>query len=151
MMKNQTVEILLVEDNPGDVELWREALDALDVDPSMRVVGDAEQALDFLRPPDRRNAALQTQLIVLDLNLPGMHGLEFLAELKRDQRLRRLPVLVMSSSRAEEDIAASYSRQCAAYVPKPESFDALLDVVQDISDFWLQAVEYAPLPHSSGC
>ena len=130
-------EVLLVEDNPGDVLLVQEALRGSRLVARLSVVGDGEQALAFLRrlPPFRD--APRPDLVLLDLNLPRRSGLEVLEELKRDPHFRRIPVVVLTSSRAPHDIERSYDLGANAYVAKPRDFDAFADAIRSLEQFWL--------------
>ena len=134
------VEILLVEDNPGDVRLTREALKDAKVANNLNVVNDGEQALDYLNRRGRFADATRPDLVLLDLNLPKVDGREVLASIKADQDLRRIPVVVLTTSSAEEDILRSYDLHANCYVTKPVEFDSFLKIVESIDDFWLSIV-----------
>ena len=134
------VEILLVEDNPGDVRLTREALKDAKVANNLNVVNDGEQALDYLNRRGRFSDATRPDLILLDLNLPKIDGREVLASIKADSDLRRIPVVVLTTSSAEEDILRSYDLHANCYVTKPVEFDSFLKIVESIDDFWLSIV-----------
>lgn len=140
----QAIEILLVEDNPGDVRLTLEMFREARVANRLSVVNDGEQALDYLyrRPP--YDAATPPDLVLLDLNLPKRNGQEVLAEIKQHPELRRIPVVVLTTSKAEEDILRSYDLHANCYVTKPVDLSQFMDVVQSIEDFWLTIVK---LPH----
>ena len=135
------VEILLVEDNPGDVRLTREALKEGKIHVHLSVASDGEQALAFLRRQGPHAAAPRPDLILLDLNLPRKGGREVLAEIKADAPLRRIPVVVLTSSQAEQDILASYDLNANCYITKPVDLDQFLGVVKSIEHFWLQVVK----------
>ena len=134
------IEILMVEDNPGDVRLTREALKGGKVLNRLHVVEDGVAALDFLyrRPPHQ--SAPRPDLILLDLNLPKMDGREVLEALKADERLRAIPVVVLTTSEAEEDVVRSYSLHANAYVTKPVDFDKFIHVVRQIDEFFVEVV-----------
>lgn len=143
------VEILLVEDSPGDVRLTREALKNSRVPNRLHVVGDGVEALAFLRRqgPYTATAAVRPDLILLDFNLPRKSGREVLADIKADPDLRRIPVVVLTTSQAEEDIRHAYDLHANCFITKPVDFDVFLDVVRSIEDFWLTTVK---LPRAEG-
>jgi chemotaxis family two-component system response regulator Rcp1 len=142
-MSEQTrlVEILLVEDNPGDVRLTMEALKEGKVRNRLHVVSDGVEALAFLRREDRFQEAPRPDLILLDLNLPRKDGREVLAVVKDDPRLRRIPVVVLTTSKAEEDVLKSYELHASCYVTKPVDLDQFMNVIRSIDDFWLSIVK----------
>jgi CheY-like chemotaxis protein len=135
------VEILMIEDNPGDVRLTREALKEGKIHTRLSVVADGDAALDFLHRRGAHAAAPRPDLILLDLNLPGKSGREVLAEVKADDNLRRIPVVVLTSSQAEQDIVESYNLNANCYVTKPVDLDQFMRVVRSIEDFWLTVVK----------
>jgi CheY-like chemotaxis protein len=130
------VEILLVEDNPGDVRLTEEAFRDSAVPSHLSVVGDGVEAIAFLRREGRYAGARRPDLILLDLNLPRKNGREVLAEIKLDEGLRRIPVVVFTTSGAEQDILGVYERHANCYVTKPVDLDEFGAVVKSIQDFW---------------
>lgn len=134
------VEILLVEDNPGDVRLTREALQEARVLNRLHVVSDGVEAVDFLKHRGRHTDAPRPELILLDLNLPRKDGREVLAEIKDDPELKRIPVVVLTTSRAEEDIVRSYNLHANAYVAKPVGMPEFLEAVRSLENFWLAVV-----------
>ncbi len=134
------VEILLVEDNPGDVRLTREALKEAKVRNNLYVVGDGEKALAFLHQEGEFKDAPRPDIIMLDLNLPKKNGQEVLAEIKSDPSLRRIPVVILTTSKAEEDILRSYDLHANCYITKPVDFEQFIKVVQSIEEFWLTVV-----------
>ena len=138
------IEILLVEDNPGDVRLTQEALRDGKVRNYMRVAADGVEALAFLRREGKFADALRPDVILLDLNLPKKDGREVLAEIKTDPDLRRIPVVVLTTSEAEEDILRAYNLYANAYVAKPVDLDKFIAVVKSIEDFWLEIVKLPP-------
>jgi chemotaxis family two-component system response regulator Rcp1 len=144
-ISNGAIEILLVEDNPGDVRLTIEAFREAKVCNRLHVVHDGVEATEFLRKQGKYAAAPSPDLILLDLNLPRKDGREVLAELKADETLKRIPVVVLTSSNAEQDIARSYELQASCYVSKPLDLDRFITVVKSIGDFWLAIVK---LPRS---
>ena len=137
----ELVQILLVEDNPGDVRLTREALKEAKFRNTLQVVGDGVEALAYLRQQGQYSGAMRPHLIMLDLNLPRMDGREVLAAIKKDADLRRIPVVVLSSSEAETDIARAYELHANAYVTKPVDIDHFLQVVKAIEEFWVEIVK----------
>lgn len=134
-------EFLLVEDNPGDVRLTREALKECKLYNNLSVVGDGVEALAFLRREGKYADAPRPDVILLDLNLPRKGGREVLAEIKADPILKRIPVVVITSSEAEQDVLASYDLHVNCYVTKPVDLDQFIKVVQSISTFWLTIVK----------
>jgi CheY-like chemotaxis protein len=139
--KGGPIEILLVEDNPGDVRLTVEALKEAKVRNTLHVVQDGVEALAFLRHEGEHAEAPQPDLILLDLNLPKMDGREVLARIKGDPQLRRIPVVILTVSQAEEDILRTYDLHANCYITKPVDLDQFLKVVRSIEDFWLTIVK----------
>lgn len=135
------IELLLVEDNPGDVRLTREALAEGKVLTTLHVVEDGEQALAFLRREGRFAQAPRPDLVLLDLNLPRMDGREVLERIKADPSLRQIPVVVLTSSRAEEDVARTYDLHANCFIRKPVDLDQFLHVVRSVEDFWFTVVK----------
>lgn len=138
------IEILLVEDNPGDVRLTQEALKEGKVMNVLNTVENGEEALAYLR---RQGAYAQTtrpDLILLDLNLPRKSGQEVLAEIKDDPELRRIPVVILTVSEAEQDIIKSYNLHANCYITKPVNLEQFMEVVKTIEDFWLTVVMLPP-------
>ncbi len=140
----QPIEILLVEDNPGDVRLTKEALKEGKVCNNMYVVGDGEEALSFLRRQGNYGKATRPDLILLDLNLPKKSGREVLEEIKADPDLKRIPVVVLTVSKAEQDILRSYDLHANCYITKPVDLEQFIEVVKSIEDFWLTVVMLPP-------
>ena len=138
------VEILLVEDNPGDVRLTQEALKESKICNHLSVVTDGVEAVEYLRQEGRFAQAVRPDLILLDLNLPRKNGREVLAEIKEDQDLRRIPVVVLTISQDEEDVFKAYNLHANCYVNKPLDLNRFLKVVQSIEDFWLTIVKLPP-------
>ncbi len=139
-MRNRDATILLVEDNEGDIRLTREALHEGAVKHRLLVANDGLEALAILRESGTHPDRPRPDLILLDLNLPKMNGHELLAEIKRDPVLRPIPVLVLTTSRAEEDIQRAYDLQASCYIPKPVDFDEFVSVVRTIAALWLTVV-----------
>jgi CheY-like chemotaxis protein len=142
MMENlAVVDVLLVEDDPGDVVLIKEAFEYNKVHNALHVVSDGEEALEFLYRRGRYEAAPRPDLVLLDLNLPRKDGREVLEEVKADRDLRTIPVVVLTTSEAEEDIVRSYDLHANAYVTKPVDFDRFIEVVRLIDDFFVTVVK----------
>jgi CheY-like chemotaxis protein len=135
------IEILLVEDNPGDVRLTQEALHDAKVRNHLHVVPDGVAAIAFLRRQGAHTGAPRPDLILLDLNLPKKSGREVLEEIKQDDALRHIPVVILTTSQAEQDVLASYRLRANAYVTKPVDLDQFLKVVRVIERFWLEIVK----------
>ena len=140
----RAIDILLVEDSPSDVRLTREALKEAKVLNTLHVVQDGVAALDFLRKEGPYAGSPSPDLILLDLNLPKKDGREVLAEVKQDENLRRIPVVILTTSRAEEDVVRSYNLHANAYVTKPVDLQQFLEVVRTIEAFWLAVVTLPP-------
>ena len=135
------IEILLVEDNPGDVRLTQEALGEAKVRNNLAVARDGVEALAYLRREPPFDEAARPDLILLDLNLPRKDGRDVLAEIKADPDLRRLPVVVLTTSSAEKDILESYNLYANCYITKPVDLDQFVRIVSSIEDFWLTIVK----------
>ena len=135
-----SIEILLVEDNPGDARLTIEAMREAKVRNRMHVVEDGVEAMEFLRRQGRFGDAPRPDLILLDLNLPRKDGREVLAEVKTDPDLKRIPVVVLTTSRAEEDVLRAYDLHANCYVTKPVDFEQFMRVVREIDEFWVKVV-----------
>ena len=138
---NGCIQVLLVEDNPGDVRLTKEALKEGKLLNQLTVVGDGVEALSFLRKQGIYANALQPELILLDLNLPKKDGREVLAEIKADPNLRRIPVVVLTTSSSEEDILKIYDLHANCYITKPVDLEQFMGVVKSIEDFWVSVVK----------
>lgn len=140
----KSIEILLVEDNPGDVDLAREALETGKVRNNLHVVGDGEAAMAFLRRRGEYASAPHPDLVLLDLNLPKKDGREVLAEIKADHDLKRIPVVILTTSKAEEDILKSYNLHANCYITKPIDLNQFTKVVHAIEEFWFTIVRLPP-------
>jgi CheY-like chemotaxis protein len=138
--ESRRIEILLVEDNPGDARLTQEAMRAAKMTNILHVVEDGLEAMEFLRRRSRFKDAPRPDLILLDLNLPKKDGRSVLAEVKNDPDLRRIPVVVLTTSRSEEDVMQAYDLHANAYVTKPVSLDQFMRIVALIDEFWLNVV-----------
>ena len=134
------IEVLLVEDDPGDVLMTQEAFEEHKVRNRLTVVSDGAEALAYLRREGAYEGALRPDLILLDLNLPRRDGREVLEEVKKDDDLCRIPVVVLTTSAADEDILRSYQLHANAYVTKPVDFDRFIDVVRQIDEFFVSVV-----------
>ncbi|MEU4507977.1 response regulator [Nonomuraea wenchangensis] len=141
MSEGRAIEVLLVEDDQGDILLTREAFDLNKVRNRLHVVNDGEQAVAFLRREGRYADVPCPDLILLDLNLPRMSGLEVLSEIKADPVLATIPVVVLTTSEAEEDILLSYRLHANAYVTKPVDFEQFIRIVRQIDDFFVTVVK----------
>ncbi|MCK5225743.1 MAG: response regulator [Planctomycetes bacterium] len=140
-MDEKKVKILLVEDNPGDVRLVHEALKNSKLAVDLYIARDGEEAMSFLRREDDHKDVPMPDLIILDLNLPKKDGREVLAEVKADSRLKRIPVVVMTSSKADEDVEKCYKLHANCYISKPVDLDLCSSIVQNIEDFWFTIVK----------
>jgi len=140
-MDGQPVEILLVEDNLGDIRLTQEVLREGRVRNNLHSVVDGVEAMAFLRRQGSFTHSPRPDLILLDLNLPKKDGREVLAEIKADDQLRRIPVVVMTTSKADEDVLRSYDLHANCYIPKPVDLDQFIRIIRSIEDFWLTIVK----------
>jgi CheY-like chemotaxis protein len=138
------IEILLIEDNPGDVRLTVEALKESKVCNNLNVVNDGTQAMAYLRREDQYADAIRPDLILLDLNLPGKDGRDVLSEVKSDAKLRRIPVVVLTTSAAEQAILRTYELHANCYITKPVDLEQFIKIVQEIQDFWFTIVKLPP-------
>ena len=138
---DQPLSVLLVEDDPGDVMIAREALAAGRLSTDLHVVTDGVEAMSYLRQQAGYADAPRPDLILLDLNLPKKSGHEVLAEVKQDPQLRRIPVVVLTTSQAQEDVAKSYDLHASVHVSKPVDFDQFTEVVKQIDDFFGNVAE----------
>lgn len=136
----RVIEILLVEDNPGDVRLTMEALREGKVLNNLNVVTDGQEAVEFLRREGEYRDAPRPDLILLDLNLPKKDGREVLSEIKTDESLRRIPIVILTTSQAEIDVIQSYNLGVNCYITKPVDLDQFIYVVKSIEEFWLTVV-----------
>lgn len=140
----QPAEILLVEDNPGDVRLVQEALRESKIINQLHAVSDGQEALAFLRKQGSYANTRRPDLILLDLNLPRKDGREVLSEIKADPDLRRIPVVIVTSSKAEDDILKSYDHHANCFITKPLDLEKFIEVVKAIQDFWISIVKLPP-------
>ena len=137
---SKPIEILLIEDNPGDVRLIEEVLHEVKVRNRMTAIHNGIDALEFLYKQGRYSKATSPGLILLDLNLPGKNGFEILQEIKQNERLKYIPVVILTSSQSEQDIVRSYNLYANAYIPKPVGLEEFRAVVKAIEGFWLEIV-----------
>lgn len=142
--QERPVEILLVEDNPGDVRLTQEVFKEGKVRNQLNVAWNGEEALAYLRREGRFASASRPDVILLDLNLPRKGGREVLAEIKADPKLQCIPVVVLTTSQADQDIVESYKQHANCYIVKPVDLDHFINVVRTIEGFWLQIVKLPP-------
>lgn len=140
----EPIEILLVEDNPADVRLTQEALKEGKIAHELNVVEDGVEAMDYLRREGEFSESIRPDLILLDLNLPKMDGREVLAEIKQDERLKSIPVVVLTTSKGEEDICKAYKLHANCYITKPVNYEQFFGVVKAIEEFWLMIVKLPP-------
>ncbi|KRF10320.1 response regulator [Paenibacillus sp. Soil766] len=138
---SQNVEILLVEDNPGDIRLIVEVLKEGKIHNNLSVVEDGEEALAYLRREGSYRDAIVPDIILLDLNLPKINGTEVLAEIKKDPLLKYIPVIILTTSEAEQDILRAYDLHANCYITKPVNLEQFLTVVRSIENFWLTIVK----------
>lgn len=136
----QPVEILLIEDNPGDARLAQEALRSAQVPNHLTWLPDGAEALAYLRCEGAHRDAIRPDLILLDLNIPRKDGRQVLAEIKADEQLKRIPVVVLTTSQAQEDIHNAYQLSANCYISKPVDLDQFMAVVRTIEEFWLKTV-----------
>jgi CheY-like chemotaxis protein len=144
MTESVPIEVLLVEDDPGDVLMTQEAFAEHKVRNRLAVVSDGEEAIAYLRREGRFSDAVRPDLVLLDLNLPRRDGRQVLEEIKSDEQLRQIPVVVLTTSQADEDILRSYELHANAYVTKPVDFDQFISVVRQIDQFFVSVVKLPP-------
>jgi CheY-like chemotaxis protein len=142
--RGEPIEILLAEDNPGDVKLTRKALESGDIRNNLHVVTDGVETMKFLKQEGEYADAPRPDLLLLDLNMPKKDGRQVMEDMEADPSLRRIPVVVLTSSDAEEDIVRSYELNANAYLTKPVDFDGFVDIVKRLEDFWFEVVKMPP-------
>jgi chemotaxis family two-component system response regulator Rcp1 len=140
LISRKLAEILLVEDNPGDIRLMKEAFKDSGFPNRMSVARDGEQAMAYLRQEGSYANSLRPTMILLDLNLPRKDGREVLAEIKKDKNLRRIPVVILSTSTNAEDVGRAYDLHANCYISKPLDVDKLVDMGRSLQEFWLSTV-----------
>src|SRR5579875_1695900 len=143
IQSHRPLELLIIEDNPGDVRLLEEAFEELHANVNIRVAKDGAEGISLLLKEREAKHAWRPDLILLDLNLPKVSGHEVLAKIKSDPQTRRIPVIVLTSSRAESDVRRAYESHANAYLRKPSTLDGLMAAAQDVKNFWM---ETATLP-----
>jgi CheY-like chemotaxis protein len=141
---NRIIEVLLVEDNPGDVNLTRLALADREINVNLSVVTDGVEAMNFLHRHGEYHQAVHPDLILLDWNLPRKDGREVLIEIKADERFQRIPIVVLTTSAAEEDILKAYNLHANCYITKPVDFNEFVQIIQSIENFWFTIVKLPP-------
>ncbi len=147
MKKTRPVNILLIEDNPGDVRLAQEAFKEGKLEVNLDVVMDGIEALLFLNNKPPYQDSNRPDLILLDLNLPKKDGREVLGEIKEDINLRRIPVVILTTSNAEQDVIHSYNLHVNCYINKPVDFDRFFEIIKKIEDFWLNTAILPTMLH----
>lgn len=148
-MSERAIEVLLVEDNPADVYLMMMALRDGRVEAHVHVVNDGEEALQFLRRQNDFAESPRPDIVLLDLNLPRIEGHEVLATMKADEELRRIPVVVISNSDTERDVARAYEKHVAAYIVKPSNVDDYFAAIRTLKELWFHIVELPPKTQSA--
>ncbi|MFQ5795053.1 MAG: response regulator [Candidatus Bipolaricaulia bacterium] len=136
MVEVRKLKILLIEDNPDDIEMTEQALKKSEFDSDLFVVRDGEEALNFLHKQGEHQDAPRPDLILLDLNLPKIDGREVLVRIKRDEKLRRIPVIVLTISEYERDIAKAYNSGASSYITKPIDFSKFVKIIKTVRDYW---------------
>lgn len=144
MDKGKVIDILLVEDNPADVRLMQEALKDGKVKNKLNIVYDGEEAVDYLYKKGKYSGAVRPDLILLDLNLPKKDGREVLEDIKNDPDLKSIPIVILTTSKSEEDILKTYRLHANCYITKPVDLNQFIDVVKSIEEFWLCIVKLPP-------
>lgn len=139
--KTRPIEILLVEDNPGDIRLTQEVLKEGKIQNNLRIVENGVEAISFLHKDGKYSSAITPDLILLDLNLPKKDGREVLQDVKNDDELKKIPIVVLTTSQAEEDILNVYNLKANCYISKPVDLDEFINVVKSVEDFWLSIVK----------
>jgi len=140
----EPIEILLAEDNPGDVKLTRKALERGDLLNNLHVVNNGIEAMKFLRKEGTYADTPMPDLLLLDLNMPKKDGRQVMQDMDSNPELRRIPVVVLTSSEAEEDVVRSYELSANAYLTKPVDFDGFVDIINRLEDFWFEVVKMPP-------
>jgi CheY-like chemotaxis protein len=139
--KSKPIDILLVEDNPGDIRLTQEAFKDGKIKNTLNVVMDGEEAIHYLKKQGKYTGATSPDIILLDLNLPKKDGREVLAEIKSDEALKCIPVIILTTSNDQRDIVTTYAHHANCYIMKPVDFDQFITVIRTIEDFWLSIVK----------
>lgn len=142
-------DIVLIEDNPGDIGLVEEAFTESGISYKLKSITNGREALEYLKKKNENGYVNQPDLIILDLNLPVLGGLDVLKEVKSDEKLEQIPVVILTTSEAERDIFYSYKFKANSYITKPVDFDEFLDIVNNIKDYWLSIVKLPPKKYLS--
>jgi CheY-like chemotaxis protein len=140
-MNAQAINILLVEDNPGDAELTKEAFKERKIANNIEVVVDGEQAMEYLRKEGEYAQSITPDIILLDLNLPKKDGREVLHEIKNDENLKKIPVIILTTSQAEEDVQNAYDNHANCFIRKPVDMNKFIEVAHQVENFWLSIVK----------
>ena len=141
----EPIEILLVEDNPGDVRLTKEAFRDCKIKSNISVVIDGAEAIKFLRNEGQFKDSVKPNLILLDLNLPKVNGIEVLKEIKSDPKLKMIPVIILTTSKAEDDIISTYNYNANCYINKPVDWDGFFEIIKSIENFWFSTAVFPPI------
>lgn len=141
---DRLIEILLVEDNPADIRLYEEALKESNVLSNLNKVKDGQEALDFIFKKNSFQDVVTPDIIVLDLNLPKVNGKDVLKVIKNDPVVKKIPVVILTSSKSEEDISRSYELHANSYITKPLDFNQFIKIIEQINQFWLSTVDLPP-------
>lgn len=141
-MNRKSVEVLLVEDDPGDIELMEIAFQRSQLQIPLKVLNDGEEALSYLRKQEGYAKAVEPDLILLDLNLPGLNGQEVLQAIKTDEQLKHIPVVIFTTSKAQEEIFKSYNLGASAYLTKPVDMEGFSTIVKSLDCFWFTVVKF---------
>lgn len=140
------IQVLLIEDDPQDVEITKEVMELSKMKININAVNNGAEALSYMRRENGYTEAIRPDLILLDLNMPKMNGKEFLDEIKKDDNFKMIPVVVLTTSKADEDIIKSYKLGASCYITKPVGLDQFQEVVQAVDNFWFTVVKYPPKP-----
>lgn len=141
-MKSKSVEVLLVEDDPGDIELMEIAFQRAQLHIPLKVVNDGEQAISYLRKQGEYANSVEPDLILLDLNLPRLNGQEVLQAIKSDEQLKHIPVVILTTSKAQEEVLKSYNLGASAYMTKPVDMEGFSTIVKSLDCFWFTVVKF---------
>ncbi|MFB8787406.1 MAG: response regulator [Potamolinea sp.] len=141
-MKSKSVEVLLVEDDPGDIELMEIAFQRSQLLIPLKVVNDGEEAIAYLRKQGEYANAVEPDLILLDLNLPRLNGQEVLQAIKSDEQLKHIPVVILTTSKAQEEVMKSYNLGASAYMTKPVDMEGFSTIVKSLDSFWFTVVKF---------
>ena len=139
--QNNEINILLAEDNPGDVFIIKQALNQNGLPCQLAHVSDGEEMMKFLYQQENYRNSVRPDLILLDLNLPKKHGFDVLKEIKQDEELKTIPIVILTSSKSEKDIIESYSLHASCYLTKPVDLSEFMAVIQSLKDFWFKFVQ----------